>query len=461
MLALIAVGSVSACRRARLSHGDGASVVVVAPRSDAAPARRLAEREPNDSPEQAQLLVLNAEWPVIDVEGSLSSQSDPTASRDVDVFKLQIPGSAGGHDRSPSRDSAQPEDPRWTARRLILDIAPESGASVTLQILDDDLKVLEAVTAENGEPAGMPNMAAQPGRFYYFRVKAFSKSGKSAEPPVPCRYKLSVQLSDFEVADEREPNDSMEAAETTVMGGMAELAGLYGWQHDQDFYRLPAPEVASALDVVLDGVEGVTPGLQVLAGGGSRLAISKGRKGEKLSLHNVRIGAGAVDAGADSRFFYVMVRSEAGQNRGQRYVLHLSLGAFMQDAEIEPNDAPANATPVHDGTTLGFLPAGDVDYFLYDSGEPREISVEVSFPGHLRGKVEVSRARKAGIVVSAETKKPHQQVELSRIANLGEPLLLRIAPVKGDGNANEPYTVRISSAPPSGDGQIPQIRLPP
>lgn len=421
-------------------------MVVMTPRTDARAARSLEEHEPNDSPEQAQLIALNPDWPVMEVQGSLSRQGESNG-KDIDMFKLLV-DDAGPNRAIASRDSAQPADPRSTARRLMLEIAPEAGASVSLQLLDDGLKVLESVSAENGEVAGMPNMAVQPGHGYYFRVKALAKSGKSVEMQPACKYKLSVQLGDFEVADEREPNDSMETAAPVVMTGLAELAGLHGWQHDQDFYRLPAPEVASALDVVLDGVEGVTQGLQVLAGNGARLAVARGRKGERLALHNVRIGGAVVDAGAASQSFYVVVRSEAGQNRGQRYILHVMLGAQKQDAEIEPNDTPTSATPVADGATSAFLPSGDVDYFIYlSSGESRDVSVEVSFPTHVRGKVEVLRPGSAEIIASAESKRPRQEVGLAQLPTLGQPLLFRISPARGDGNANDPYLVRISSTP--------------
>jgi len=454
-LALLSGG---ACRRTRLSRGDAASVVVASPRRDAPAARSLPEREPNDSPEHAQLLALNAEWPVMDIEGMVCSQPDQKDGKDVDVFKLVIPGSAAPDRPVTAFDSAPPEDVRRTARRLSLDIATDGG-SVSLQLLDEGLKVLESVAAESGGTAGLPNIAVQPGRSYYFRVKATGKSGKQVSAMAPCNYKLSVQLGDFDVADEREPNDTAESAEALAMEGVAELAGFYGWQHDQDFFRVPAPDVASALDLVVDAVEGVTPGLQVLTGSGSKLAVAKGRRGERLALHNVRIGAAVVDAGAPSTTFYVVVKSEAGQNRSQRYVLHLSLGALKQDTEVEPNDVAGNATPVHDGIMSGFLASSDVDYFLYEPIDPREISVEVSFPARVRGKVEISRAGRPDIIASAQTPKARQHISISKVVNLGQPLLLRIAPVRADGNANEPYSLRISSTPSITETQIPEIRV--
>ncbi len=93
----------------------------------------------------------------------------------------------------------------------------------------------------------------------------------------------------------------------------------------------------------------------------------------------------------------------------------------------------------------GFLPAGDIDYFVYDRRDLREIDVDVAFPARVRGKVELVQTGRAGIVASAEANKAHQHVALPRTANMGEPLLIRIAAAKGDGNASEPYVLRITS----------------
>jgi hypothetical protein len=460
-LVVLGVLAVGGCRRTRLPRGDAAAVVVVSPRHDAHPGRNLSEREPNDSPEQAQVLALNSEWPLMDVDGVVCTQPDQTDRKDVDVFKLVIPGGSAEEPAPSALDSAAPGDLRRTARRLAVEIATEVGGSVGLQFLDEGLKVVESVVAEDGEPAGMPNMAVQPGQSYYIRVKAMAKTGKQAAPAASCKYKLSVELGAFDVADEREPNDTPESAESVTLSGVAELAGYYGWHRDQDVYRLPSPEVSSALDVVVDAVDGVTPGLQVLAGNGAKLAVAKGRRGETLALHNIRVDAAAVDGGAASTSFLVVVKAESGQNRSQRYVLHLSLGALKQGTEIEPNDAPGNATPIGEGMVSGFLPTGDVDYFLYDATEPREISVELAFPARVRGKLELSRPSTAEVLASAETKKARQRVSISKILNLGQPMLFRLAPVRGDGNANEPYRITISSVPSTAQAGTPEIRVAP
>ncbi len=438
----------SSCRHRHFaSRGDAAAVVVVVPRNDAAGPPRVLEQEPNDSPEQAQLLALNPDWPVLTVEGTLSGPGQGKG-RDVDIFKLLVPEHRPDPQAPTAPDSALVDDARLAARKLSCEIVASAGPGVSLQLLDDGLKPLETVSADSGDAASMPNMAALPGRTYYFRVKALAKTGKGADSePASSSYRLTIQLGNFEVAEEREPDDTMESAQPVDMTGAADYAGFFGWQRDQDFYRIPAPEVASALDIELDAVEGVAAGLQVLDGGGARIAVGRGRRGERLALHNVSVPAAAVDAGASARFLYLVVQAESGHNPAQRYVLHLTMGMLKQDEEIEPNDSPTNATAVRDGTITGFLPVGDVDYFRYTGNGQREVSIAVSCPARVRCKVEILRSSDGQVLGMAAAKKSRQTLVLASIPSLGEPLLVRLSQGKGDGNPNEPYSLRIDSTP--------------
>jgi hypothetical protein len=232
------------------------------------------------------------------------------------------------------------------------------------------------------------------------------------------------------------------------------LAGYHGWQRDQDFYRFALPEVVSSLDAELDAVEDVGASLQVLDGAGLRLGAAKGRRNERLVLRNVTLKPPAADAVAAARQAYVVVRTETGQNRNQRYVLRLTLGAPRLDAEVEPNDKAESATPVKDGNYSGYLPPSDVDFWRYEGEGQRDVTFQVSFPGRVRGKLECFRADglPAG---AAEARKPRQPLFLSAIATQGQPLLLQVSGRKGDGNANDPYTLRITSAPSRSEVVVP------
>jgi hypothetical protein len=426
--------------------------VVVAPRLDAAGPPRIAEQEPNDSPELAQVLAINADWPVVSVEGSLRVAGEHQG-KDVDVFKLTVPGDRQAPGKvPPSLDAGLlPRDARAQARRLSIELAQEGGTGLGLQVLDEAQKPLEAISLEPGAGSGIPNLAVSPGLTYYLRIKAAAKPVKApAVPTTACRYQLTLQLGDFGVADEREPNDTMETATPVDLLGSVELAGYHGWHHDQDYYRISLPDVVSALDVELGPVEDVVGSLQVLDGAGARLAFGRGHKGESLALRNVILRPAAADAAVAMRQAFVVVRAEGGENRGRQYVLRLGLGTPRLDAEKEPNDSPEQATPVSDGTYAGYLPAGDIDYFRYDGEGRRNVTFEVSFPKRVRGKIEAYRPDKlpAGM---ADSKKARQTVSLADVATLGQPLFLRVSAGRGDGNGNEPYTLKIASAPSPGE----------
>jgi hypothetical protein len=434
------------CRRQRFpSRGDAAAVVVIAPHRDAAPPPKVGEQEPNDRPDQAQLLSLGAETPVVALAGSLSP-----ASNDVDMFKVAVPVGKEALPAPAIDAGREAEDPRAHARRLALEATAEAGGGVSLQLLDEGSKVMATVAVEPGESTGLPNMAVAPGHVYFIRLKALGKGGKTVEPPpTVANYQLRVQIGDFEVADEREPNDSRESATPVAIVGSAELSGFHGWQRDVDFYRIPSPEVAASLDVELDAVDGVGATLQVQDGNGNRLASGRGRKGERLALRNVLLKPLMPDAGPASRCAFVVVRADAGSNRSQRYVMRLSLAAPRLDAEVEPNDSAESATLLKDGASSGYLPVGDTDYFRYESDGPCEVAFEATFPGRVRGKLEVLRPGVAEPIAASAAKKARQTVFLAGVPSLGQPLLLRISQPKGDGNANEPYRLRVSSGPAS------------
>lgn len=445
LLALLAAAS--ACRRKLFPpRGDAAAVVVALPKLDAAVAPPIGESEPNDNPAQAQRLALDAEWSVVTLEGVSAGDG----STDVDIFKVVVPAPRDGVREASASKAIDGGDARPTTRRLWIEITSQEGAALALQLLDDASKQIAAVSVDVSSTAGMPNMAVLPGGTYYLRIKPLAKSSKSKPmPAAPSRYRLTVQLGDFDIADEREPDDSPESAVVVVGGAVADMSGFHGWLRDQDYFRIAAPAVASILDVELDAVDGVSPGLWVVDGKGVRLASARGRRGEKLALRNVSVPpATAVDAGAGAgQFLYVVVRCEAGQNRSERYVVHVALGAPRADCEIEPNDAFTQATPVVDGTRTGFLPIGDIDYFRYQPSGSSDVAIEVSFPSRVRGRLDVLRTGGSQPLASVEAKKPRQTLSLPRVPTQGEPLLFKLSQARGDGNAIDPYTLRVTSQP--------------
>jgi hypothetical protein len=79
------------------------------------------------------------------------------------------------------------------------------------------------------------------------------------------------------------------------------------------------------LNLDLEGVEGVAAGLTVRDSAGGKIVAVRGRKGEKLTVHNLVLPNMVVDAGAAAaggRWWYLVVRAESGLDRERRYVLH-------------------------------------------------------------------------------------------------------------------------------------------
>jgi hypothetical protein len=289
----------------------------------------LAEREPNNTLAEAQEVKWVGTPPAAAITGRIE-RADAGKPVDVDVFKIVVPGEA----TAASLDAGQGPDWRLHARRLSVVVNPEAGLALALELLDQTTQVAKTVAAPPGETVGLPNMAVLPGATYYLRVRAApapAKKGRGtpdAGAPTGSSYQMALLLLDFEVADEREPNDRLESAgELSWQGGSALAAGLFGWRHDEDWYRLPLDFVGPGwvLNLDLEGVEGVAAGLAVNDSAGRKVVAVRGRRGEKLTLHNLVLPSVAADAGAAAaggRWWYLVVRAESGLDRERRYVLH-------------------------------------------------------------------------------------------------------------------------------------------
>ena len=329
-LFLLAALAGLSCRRApHFARGDAAAVMVVQRTRDAGGAPPLAEREPNNTLAEAQAVAWVGIPPAAAITGRIEGVDDGK-SADVDVFKVVVPGQP----MAASLDAGQAADWRLHAKRLSVVVNPEAGLALALELLDETARVVKFVAAGPGETVGLPNMAVLPGGAYYLRVRAApgpAKKGRrtpDAGAPAGSSYQMALLLLDFEVADEREPNDRLETAgELSWQGGSALAAGLFGWRHDEDWYRLPLDFVGPGwvLNLDLDGVEGVAAGLAVNDSAGRKIVAVRGRKGEKLTLHNLVLPSVVADAGAAAaggRWWYLVVRTESGIDRERRYVLH-------------------------------------------------------------------------------------------------------------------------------------------
>jgi hypothetical protein len=458
VIALLAALAGLSCRRApHFVRGDAAAVVVMQRPRDAGGSPPAAEHEPNNTPAQAQELAWTGTPPAAVVKGNIE-RSNAGKAGDVDVFKVVVPGQR----MVVSSDAGQAADRLVAAERLSVVISPEAGLALALDLLDQALRPMKTVAAGPGETVGLPNMAVLPGCTYYLRARAApappNKKGQGAADAgvySGSSYQMTVLLLDFEVADEREPNDRAESAGDLLWQGRSALAsGLFGWRRDEDWYRLSldAVEAGWVLNLDLEGVDDVAAGLAVNDSAGRKIVAVRGRKGEKLTLRNLALPSVAPDAGAPAvagRCWYVVVRAESGFDREHRYVLRAE--AVLPEArggfETEPNDDAVHASLLVEGTTTGYLSVGDVDVFRYLAAEPRELDIEVSPPSRVRVKVEVIRERDGQVLAESLAGKARQTVHIIGFSAPVEPLLVRLSQGKHDGNASEPYLLKVASRP--------------
>jgi|SRR5215471_5897639 len=334
---------------------------------------QLTEREPNDRPEQAQVLTDSSV-----VAASLSA--DPSKP-DEDWYLL-----------APA-----------TPKTVDVTVSGIPGADVAIEVYDADRNRLAMVNSEGeGKPERIPNLGVKS----KLLIKVFSvKRGAGGA------YSLTALFSDPAPGFEFEPNDRAADANAVALG--QSISGFIAHSADEDWYRYelspasesadasspPPPEAAAgadagavdadsglsqiaapfeapriALRIELTGVEGVRYDLQVLTEAQAPLFQARGKDGEGLSLRN--IGVRATD-----RIIYLVLRSawsgsgkeaRRGYNAQKPYTLTVSREEAGANAELEPNDEIGKATPLSPNSFReGFIsPKGDLDYYVMRTEQP-------------------------------------------------------------------------------------------
>jgi hypothetical protein len=452
------------CRRARIrGRPDGAVVVVAARPVDDSSIPLADEVEPNNTLAAAQTLVFTDDPRTAGVSGTLPLGAAGSPA-DTDIFKIVVPAAplavpdGGLADArvpapSPSGDAGAPPD-----RRLIVDLRPQEDLAVALQVLDAAGRKIEGSDAESGQPDGFPNIAVTVGGTYFLRLRPVPGAAARSVRSVPdggtprVGYRLVARVVDFGIGEEHEPNDR--AAQATDLGpavGNPEAAGFFGWRKDEDWYRLPLDGLppGAVVDLEIDAVEGVSGGLALHDGAGTRISGTRGRRGERVALRNLAVPGGpASPAAGRGRSYYIVVRTEAGRSLDRRYGLHVHAGLAQEGTETEPNDEPGRASAISDGATTGFLGAGDVDVYRYVPALPVALDIEVTPPEGLNVKIEVLRARDGQSLASGGGAGRGQAERLTGIP-VAEPVFIRLSPRRGEGSQAAPYELRLSSHPPT------------
>jgi hypothetical protein len=141
----------------------------------------------------------------------------------------------------------------------------------------------------------------------------------------------------------------------------------------------------------------------------------------------------------------VVVSADSGRNLDKRYTLRLRAEDAKADAEVEPNDDPAHAMPLADGTLTGTLGPGDADVFRYSAPEPTELSVDVVPPPHVDVVVDVLREDGA-VVLRVDSGKRGAAEKIPNLFVSGA-VLLRLSPKKGEGNLDDLYRITVAGRP--------------
>ena len=442
---LLAGFGAAGCRRARLPpRPDGAAVVIAADEPALAEVgfTMTDELEPNDLLANAQPLSPSAETGA-GVVGRLAPTPGSKA-KDVDLFRVVIP--------PPAVVSAGPDGAVAPPRqRLRIEVHPDPGLAISVDVLDEQGRALiSSGGAVPGEAEGIPNLAVTPGNVFV-RVKPGpvtaasstaspvpGSSKKDAGPPPTGGYRLTVRLLPFEVGDEIEPNGK--AALAGEVSPEGDIAGFLGWRHDEDWFRVPTaglPE-GGVLSAELEPVDGVAASLAVYDSVEHKMIEQHGRRGDRVALRNVRLPS------SDPNVF-VVVAADSGRNLDKRYTLRLRVEDAKADAEVEPNDDPAHAMPLADGTLTGTLGPGDADVFRYSTPEPTELSVDVVPPPRMDVVVDVLR-EDGTVVLRVDSGKRGAAEKIPNLFVSGA-ALLRISPKRGEGNLDDLYRITVAGRP--------------
>ncbi len=426
-------GILAGCHRSAMPARPDGAAVVIAPDTQDDGIATVAEVEPNNSVTTAQLLAVTVATPAA-VAGALVAPS-PTGKRDVDLFRVDVPGLDGGVAPASGDAGAAVSPPRFLLRADLRPLAP--GLATTLEALDATGHLLVAANGQPGEAVAIPNLAVRGGSFY-LRVR-------STGPEAPAGgYRLVVHLGPFDAGSEIEPNG--DAVHATLLAPGGEAVGYLGWRHDQDWYQLPTAGLAegSVLSVDLDPLPEVAASLQLYGADAHKLTEARGRKGERVVLRNVRIAA-------SDPYLFVVVRADLGFSTDARYNLRPRTDLPKAGTEAEPNDDQAHAQTIGDGTVVGYLARGDVDFFRYSTDGMALLDLEVTPPE--RGGVEVEITREDNTLLARAASARHAPARIAGQPVPGGPILIRVVPRHGPIDSDDPYRLTVTSrpAPPQGD----------
>jgi hypothetical protein len=396
-----------------------------------------AEAEPNDSPRQAN--PLSAGQPIA---GLIA----PTT--DEDWFVLDVCG-----------ESLLTTELRW---QVPLPQLPDGGQAAVIGLRVDVLAA-DGTTLLNWQqrrqeapgPASALVIvyAERPGPIY-FRV---TEIGTDEQSP-GLSYQIRVTPSPVPDAD-AEPNGNLGPAGSSAAAvPLAEnliATGYLASTRDEDWYRVTAPGLR-IVDVFLSDAPATGTPLRyrlrfldrdAMTELGQAQAPAPG-PAQSVSLH---LAAQAPTAGE----YYVVVSDQGDAADATRHYRVFYQLRSVPDANQEPNDTPAQATPITPGVPLqGYLAVpSDEDWFSVISTQPKVLRAELSVAVGLRSPVDyrVTVFGPDGLTQLAQATDYDGQygdtrvVALARLFPRPEPYYVVVSDWRGDdGDPTIPYTLSVT-----------------
>ena len=192
---------------------------------------------------------------------------------------------------------------------------------------------------------------------------------KRASAPVPPDAGVAPAVQTARVLTEIEPNDTAAQAQALPFG--VPLRGTFQSPQDQDWYRLGLAD-AGSLRVQVRADAG-RPELEVRSNEALLAAYRAQAAGEGIFVRDLALALGVPDGGTPDAGYLLLLKRGAGD-----YTLSAAVEPAPPDLEIEPNDAPAQATPLSSSASGYLSPKGDQDWYVVHADAPSVLQAQVS-----------------------------------------------------------------------------------
>jgi hypothetical protein len=369
---------------------------------------RIAEREPNGTPAQAQ-----------SIEGVPAEITGELGPGDQDVYRLVTAESQG----------------------YLLDARVEGLAGARLTV----------------SAADATHVAAAPPRIGALGI-VHGTTLLTVDGPggVSGAYRLYVDRRPWVKGLDWEPDDDPAHAQELAPRphdvkelGAFHASGWWSRPGDVDCFRLPltVPGAGAVVRVELSPPRGTAGRVRVLDAGEpeAKTPVPPRLLVEATAARDAKVVLPAVGARAWMSAYFLCASAAEGENLADSYVLEVRTFTPPGPFEFEPNDVREAASALPRGVAVGgHLTRGDVDWFRISAGPPGALAAIAEIPPGVTA--ELSATDEAGRELVLKTGAPGAVVALPRMVGAA---FVRLRAVAGE-NLTAPYRLTVSHA--VGDG---------